>query len=308
MKGLNINTVSNNAYIDASEWAFMQNAFIGANGIFNFKNNLAVSKISNNKVRLASGAFIFNGKVLIEENYFELDVDSGTLGVKRYDYIIAEYIKDGGSVGNDILRFRILKGTSSTGTPSTPTLINNATTEHEWFATLYINGTDLSITDFNKNIIFPLGNVKPSTIIDSLALGRLTTLSIANSATPAIIPMTYVKGEVGKGLTMGSDGVIIGSDIKYVLVSGQAEFYTASVSAALTAILGLIRLRNGNATTELAIARFHSPVNGGTRNMLTIAPTIIEVNKGDVIKLRGSSSGRTSTIQTTCLLTVVKLG
>lgn len=163
MKGIIKNTKNDESYFDSSEWAFMQQSVLGTPaGIADFKNKLQVSKINDNKVRMSSGVFFLGGRAIIEENYTDYAVDSGSLGLSRYDYVIAEFIRDGEGESIDTLHFRVLKGTSSSTNPSTPTLINNDTIKQEMIAVLYITGTTLNVWEMNTSIIPNLINVVPT--------------------------------------------------------------------------------------------------------------------------------------------------
>lgn len=153
MKGITKNTISNPSYTDAQEWAFAHNAFIGKSGIVNYKENLQVTKVNNNTTRIASGVYCLNGKLIMEENYIDIVHDSGSLGLKRYDLIIAEYVKDGEAAGDDFLGFRVLKGVSASSDPAVPTLTNNDIIEQEILCKIYIEDDVLTIQEMTAALI-----------------------------------------------------------------------------------------------------------------------------------------------------------
>ena len=93
-KGITINT-TDAGHVDASDHALLFSAIFGMNGILNVG-----SKQSDNKIRIMDGMYMMSNGVLIRiENYEDITITSGTLGQKRKDIIIAEYIKNGNGKG-----------------------------------------------------------------------------------------------------------------------------------------------------------------------------------------------------------------
>ncbi|MDL2276171.1 hypothetical protein LJC02_00810 [Breznakia sp. OttesenSCG-928-G09] len=152
-KGIIKNTTDNESYISASDWAFMQDSLIGQSGVMDYKERLEVVKINDNTVRIKSGVYFLNGKAIVVDNYEDITIDSGSLGVKRYDYIIAEYVKDGESEGNDFLGFRVLKGNSTSGNPVKPTLTNSDIVEQEELCLIYVDSTLLSVLQMTEKSV-----------------------------------------------------------------------------------------------------------------------------------------------------------
>ena len=113
------------ADISAENMAAAFHAVIGSSGILNRFNNLACTKLTDNSVRLDSGVYSLRGFLLHVEpgTTVNLAIDSGTAGQKRNDLIVAELVKSGGGTGNDTLRFRVVKGTSTSGIPVDPALV-----------------------------------------------------------------------------------------------------------------------------------------------------------------------------------------
>lgn len=112
------------AEISAENMAAAFHAVIGSSGILNRFNNLACTKLTDNSVRLDSGVYSLRGFLLHVEpgTTVNLAIDSGTAGQKRNDLIVAELVKGGGGTGNDTLRFRVVKGASTSGSPVDPQL------------------------------------------------------------------------------------------------------------------------------------------------------------------------------------------
>ncbi len=157
-KGIIINTTSA-GHVDASDHAILFQAIFGMNGILNIGSKMTMSKQSNNKVRIMDGVYLMSNGVPIRiENYEDLTVTSGTLGQKRRDLVIAEYVKNGNGASDDIARIRILQGGYSVSNPTEPQLTNDSTTVQEKLATLLIDETEMSIEKIYVKTIKSLAN------------------------------------------------------------------------------------------------------------------------------------------------------
>jgi hypothetical protein len=121
-KGIIKNTTA--AEISAENLAAVFHAIVGKSGIVKGFNDLACTKVSDNSVQLASGVYSLKGFMLHVEagTAITLTVDSGTAGQNRNDLLVAELVKNGGGTGIDTLQFKIVKGTSTSGTAVDPTL------------------------------------------------------------------------------------------------------------------------------------------------------------------------------------------
>ena len=121
-KGIIKNTTA--AEISAENLAAVFHAIVGKSGIVKGFNDLVCTKISDNSVQLASGVYSLKGFMLHVEagTAITLTVDSGTAGQNRNDLLVAELVKNGGGTGIDTLQFKIVKGTSTSGTAVDPTL------------------------------------------------------------------------------------------------------------------------------------------------------------------------------------------
>ena len=116
---------SDTADVSAENMAAAFHAMIGSSGILDRFNNLACTKIRDNSVQLNSGIYSLRGFLLAVEpgTTANLTIDSGTSGQKRNDLVVAELVKGGSGVGIDTLQFKIIKGTSTSGIPVDPTLV-----------------------------------------------------------------------------------------------------------------------------------------------------------------------------------------
>ena len=143
-KGITINT-TDAGHVDASDHALLFSAIFGMNGILNVGSKMEISKQSDNKIRIMDGMYMMSNGVLIRiENYEDITITSGTLGQKRKDIIIAEYIKNGNGTGD--------------ANPVEPTLVNNGTTIQEKLATLLINETTMTIDSVSAKVMPVLAN------------------------------------------------------------------------------------------------------------------------------------------------------
>lgn len=147
-KGIIKNTTA--AEISAENLAAVFHAIVGKSGIVKGFNDLACTKISDNSVQLASGVYSLKGFMLHVEagTAITLPVDSGTAGQNRNDLLVAELVKNGGGTGIDTLHFKIVKGTSTSGTAVDPTLTQQdvnatGTTRQEALYRIKLSGVTL---------------------------------------------------------------------------------------------------------------------------------------------------------------------
>ena len=122
--------------------------------IANIDSLLACTKVNNNTVRLAAGAFSNQGYIVCVPGgqTADLTVTSGTSGQYRKDYVVAEFVRGGGAVA-DAHVFMVIAGTpaASAGAAAYPTLTQNnlatgGTTRQEPLYGLLIEGTTLNAT------------------------------------------------------------------------------------------------------------------------------------------------------------------
>lgn len=158
------------ADISAENMAAAFHAMIGKSGILTSFDNLACTKVNDNSVELASGVYSLKGFLLHVEagTVAQLAIDSGTAGQKRNDLVVAELVKGGGGGGIDTLQLKVIKGTSTSGTPIDPTLTQqdvNGTgmTRQEALYRIKIDGVTLTTIEALSETI---GNLA-STVIES---------------------------------------------------------------------------------------------------------------------------------------------
>lgn len=145
------------AHISADDDAFIYSAIFGVkSGIL---GSLTCTKVSDNTVRLTGGGAMNRGHILRipDGETLDLTVGSGTAGYKRYDSVVAEFIKGGGETA-DVYRIRVIPGTPAVSAPQAPTMTHtsllnpNDVNQIELFR-LYLEGTTLSgITQIIQNL------------------------------------------------------------------------------------------------------------------------------------------------------------
>ena len=163
-KGIIKNTTT--ADISAANFAAMLHGVIGKSGIVKAFNDLACTKLTDNSVQVDSGVYSLKGFMLHVEagTAITLTIDSGTAGQKRNDLVVAELIKNGGGGGIDTLQFKVIKGTSTSGTPVDPTLTQqdvNATgiTRQEALCRVSLDGVTVTAVTMMADIIDNLSTI-----------------------------------------------------------------------------------------------------------------------------------------------------
>jgi len=100
-------------------------------------NKLAATLVNNNQITIADGDICMQGcHARINANTTEdLTIDTGSVGKKRIDSIVARYQLDTSS-GFESVSLVVVKGTETTGTPSAPSInsstsLRNSATIHD---------------------------------------------------------------------------------------------------------------------------------------------------------------------------------
>ena len=163
-KGIIKNTTT--ADISAANFAAMLHGVIGKSGIVKAFNDLTCTKLTDNSVQVDSGVYSLKGFMLHVEagTAITLTIDSGTAGQKRNDLVVAELVKNGGGGGIDTLQFKVIKGTSTSGTPVDPTLTQqdvNATgiTRQEALCRVSLDGVTVTAVTMMADIIDNLSSI-----------------------------------------------------------------------------------------------------------------------------------------------------
>ena len=195
MSQIGFNRNNTSADVGADIMAAVLKGLIPTSGIVKVFDDLACVRVNDNLVRLSSGVYNLSGYfVLVKPGTTEdLAVDSGTPGYNRIDLVVAEFVRNGGGAGVDTLQFKIVKGTSTTGTPADPTLTANDinveanTTRQEALYRLTITGTTLAAPELMAAVLDNLDAKAPlasptfsGTPTAPSAAGSTDTTQIAN--------------------------------------------------------------------------------------------------------------------------------
>lgn len=97
------------------------NASIFGSGdyVLSVGDKFAATVIASNTVQVQGGQLLMNGRHAISETAVDLTIESGTVGMKRRDLIVARYTKDA-ETGVEACELAVIKGYESNRTPSDP--------------------------------------------------------------------------------------------------------------------------------------------------------------------------------------------
>lgn len=142
-------------HINAEDDAMIYRMLLGGTScIGSGDDQLACAKVDNNTVRLSPGVFSNQGYMVCVPGgeTADLTVTSGTSGMYRRDYVVAEFVRGGGATA-DAHVFKVISGTpaASAGAAAYPSLTQNdltagGSTRQEPLYGLLIEGTTLSAT------------------------------------------------------------------------------------------------------------------------------------------------------------------
>ena len=226
MSQIGFNRNNTTADVGADVMASVLKAIIPTSGIVDVFDDLACARINDNLVRLSPGVYNLSGYFVVVKpgTTEDLVVDSGTPGYNRIDLVVAEFVRNGGGAGVDTLQFKIVKGTSTTGTPADPTLtaddvnIEANTTRQEALYRLTITGTTLAAP------------VLLATVLDNLASVVAMLALKAPLASPALTGTpTAPTASVGTNTTQLATTAFVNAEI-----ANDAFLKTANASIGVT--------------------------------------------------------------------------
>ena len=101
----------NGANVSASLHAVMYDYVYGYNGVFKYGRQLAHEIVTNNEIKIYDGLICNQGRFMriVTGSYETIEIENGTSGVNRTDFIVAHFETDGITETHDI---RVLKGTT----------------------------------------------------------------------------------------------------------------------------------------------------------------------------------------------------
>ena len=122
VKGITIDTTSAaSPHIYAYDQALINNAIIGGDAVHEMFDNLLATKVSNNIVTIAPGAFSIQGHFgnVVYGTTEPMTIENGTAGQKRNDLICAKFKRTNDT---DVISLAVVKGTNDPSTPVDPTI------------------------------------------------------------------------------------------------------------------------------------------------------------------------------------------
>jgi len=143
-------------HIYAEDDAQLHRAMVGVSGITLADQELALTIVNANTVRMAPGMYCMQGYMLSVQGgtSADLPVESGAAGAYRHDLVIAEFIRGGGATA-DTYTFRVLRGAdaASAGAAQDPALTQDdlaagGSTRQEAVYRLHVSPT--GITSFDR--------------------------------------------------------------------------------------------------------------------------------------------------------------
>lgn len=246
-KGYIKNSVT--ADLGAPELAAIFKGLLPTNGIINLWDDLACARINDNLVRLSPGVYNLSGYLLgvMQGTTADLAVDSGTAGYNRIDLVVAEFVRNGGGAGVDTLQFKIVKGTSTTGTPADPTLtaddvnIEANTTRQEALYRLTITGTTMAAPELmaaSASGLLDISDVSASRTLVIGDNGKTLACSSGSTITITVPPNSAVPFELGATIVLSRDGtgdvtVAAGSGVTIVSSDSKKSINKQYETAAL---------------------------------------------------------------------------
>lgn len=151
-------------HIYAEDDAQVHRALIGGSGITLADNLLECTVVNGNTVRLSSGVYSIQGYLICVQGGTtqDLPVESGMAGAYRHDLVVADFIRGGGSVADQIT-FKVIKGADATSESAAadPSLVQDdltigGTERQEALYRLNISGTSIASVERVANYI---GNI-----------------------------------------------------------------------------------------------------------------------------------------------------
>lgn len=144
-------------HITADDDAFIYKSLLGGkDGIL---GDMTCVKVDNNNIQLSGGGVSNRGHILRipDDEVLNLNISTGSAGYRRFDSVVAEFVKGGGDVA-DSYEIKVVQGTAAAATPSAPTLttselLNTGDINQIELYRVYINEVTLStITQIAENI------------------------------------------------------------------------------------------------------------------------------------------------------------
>lgn len=172
-------------HVTAADHGSLHAALFGSgNFLLDKGGKFALTKISDNLIRIADGDLLMQGRhIRIEDGaYVELAVENGTQGYLRRDLVVARYTKDEDS-GVEYCNVIILRGDPVGAAPADPAYItgdiinDGAMTNDVPLYRLNLDGIEITSIDSLLPAVIPVLSTLPGRIDDVYAelIGKLAT-------------------------------------------------------------------------------------------------------------------------------------
>lgn len=156
-------------HVDASDVGGFQAGIVGAEDyVLSIGKKLGTTTVSNNKIRIADGEAVMQGRHwrVKPNTYEDVTIENGTQNMNRKDAIIARYTKNA-DTGIEKVELAVLKGTPTSGTAIAPAQekgnILEGTMKHEML--LYIvslKGLNIESVTKEFNMIMSMSMINKS--------------------------------------------------------------------------------------------------------------------------------------------------
>lgn len=182
-------------HINSADDGSLNVALFGSGSyVLNRGNKFSATIVSNNKIRIADGDLLIQGRHvrLNEGTSVELDISNGSQGQNRNDLIVARY--NVASSGVEEVNLVVIKGTATSGAASDPAWIDgDIITDHDSQADFPLYR--VPINGLNVGELVPLFTVISATISDALSGSDLASWAKAPNKPQ------YTASEVGASAT-----------------------------------------------------------------------------------------------------------
>ena len=184
------------SHVTAADMGSLNAAIFGTgNYVLNRGSQLGNTVVSNNKIRIADGDLLIQGRHvrLNEGSYVDLTIENGAQGFLRNDLIVARYTKDSNSGVEDV-NLIVIKGTPAASSPVDPEYTTgDIINDHVFLADMPLYRVPLD--GLNVKTLVPLFSLG----LAAASIARTATLTVAgwsNNTQSVSVPEVSANGNV----------------------------------------------------------------------------------------------------------------